>query len=83
MTFSPHLPNIDANLRVDLKLLRELLHLPREVTITGVRADATDATKAILDISGPITQVPTSGELEATYTYVHTTVVTFAGFKQP
>lgn len=83
MNFSPGLPPIDANLRVDLKLLRELLRLPREVTITGVRGDPTDATRAILDISGPITQVPAGGELEATYTYIHTTVVNFAGFKQP
>lgn len=82
MNFSPGLPHIDANLRVDLKLLRELLRLPREVTITGVRADPTDATKAILDINGPITQVPASGDLVAEYVYRHTTIVDFVCFKQ-
>lgn len=83
MSFSLGLPNMSADLRVDLKLLRELLRLPKEVTIVGVRPDATDATKTILEISGPITQVPASGDLVATYSYEHTTIVKFAGFKQP
>ena len=83
MSFSPGLPDMNADLRVDLKLLRELLRLPREVVINCVRPDASDASKCILEISGPITQVPANGDLIATYGYEHTTIVKFAGFKQP
>lgn len=83
MSFSPDLPIMHADLRVDLKLLREILRLPKEVRITGARHEPTDATKVILEISGPITHVPASGDLIACYAYEHTTIVKFSGFKQP
>jgi len=81
--FSPGFPHMSADLRVDLRLLRELLYLPKEVEIVGVRPDPTNAAKAILEIRGPITQVPANGDLEADYSYQITTAVKFEGFRQP
>ena len=65
--------------RVDLHLLRELLRLPQDVTITGVRASVNG--QCIVDISSK--WLPAAGELRAEYGYVNTTLVTFKGFKSP
>jgi hypothetical protein len=66
-------------IHVDFRVLRELLRLPQGVDIEAVRPDPNHAGKCIVDLAGAL---PVGGELEAEYSYQHTTVVTFRGFKQ-
>jgi hypothetical protein len=79
MFFTSGTPNMSGYLHVDFRVLRELLRLPRDVNIVAVRPDPNDSRKCIVDVGGAL---PFDGELEATYRYEDTTIVTFAGFKQ-
>jgi hypothetical protein len=61
--------------RIDLRVLHEMLRLPSNVKITGIREDDTGW---IIDLLGI---VPASGELVANYKMIHTTIPMFEGFE--
>lgn len=67
-----------ALIRVDLGVLREMLRLPKGVTITAVRA-GDDARQCIIELAGQA--LPAEGELTANYTFENHTIVRFAEFK--
>ena len=66
-----------AHIRVDLGVLREMLRLPKGVTITAVRAGAC-ARQCIIELAGPA--LPAEGELVANYNFANHTIVTFSEF---
>ena len=68
-----------ALLKLDLKILREMLRLPQDVKITGVRSDPDSTGRVILDIES--NWLPGEGELIAKYKDQHTTVVNFEGWE--
>lgn len=53
-------PVRSAICRVDLYVLREMLHLPSSITITGVRLDPSNSLACILELKGP--QIPEGAE---------------------
>ncbi len=78
MQFSSGLvPPVDAYIRADFKVLREMLRLPKSIEIIGVRPHPADPRACLIDIRGDL---PGEGELLARYETLDTTVVTFAGF---
>jgi hypothetical protein len=81
MSFSSGpMPQFSAFLRVDFSNLREMLRLPKHVTIVAVRPDPDNSHRCIIDLGG---LVPCDGELQAEYRFENTTIVTFTGFRQP
>lgn len=80
MEFSTGPKPCSAHTRVDFRVLRELLRLPKDVVITAVRPDPNDCHKCILDLEGAL---PCEGELVVEYSTDHVTLVNFKGFRQP
>lgn len=73
----PEIYSKSATIKVDYRILRELLRLPHSVEIVDV---ATGNDCLILRLTGDL---PAEGELTVDYTYLHTTVVKFEGFRKP
>lgn len=69
-----------AFMRLDLRILRELLRLPADVTILSVRQSPDNAHQCLIDIQG--TNLPGTGEVVAEMAYENTTVVKFKGWKR-
>jgi hypothetical protein len=68
-----------AHTRVDLRILRELLRLPQEVAITGVRPCPDNSQQCIVELAGA--WLPAEGELRAEYNFQNTTIVNFKGWQ--
>ncbi len=66
----------DGFVRVNLRVLQEMLRLPGTVRITGARVDEDGG--LMLDLHGIL---PASGELVAQYDAIHTTIPVFRGFE--
>lgn len=73
----PKIHGKSATIKVDYRILRELLRLPPSVEITY--AFPSDGS-VVLTVTGA---VPEEGELTADYVYEHHTVVKFQGFRKP
>lgn len=73
----PKIHGKSATIKVDYRVLRELLRLPPLVDITY--AFPTDGA-VVLTVTGA---VPEEGELTADYTYQIETIVKFNGFRKP
>lgn len=72
----PTAPERTGFVRVNLRVLREMLRLPTTVTITSI--DEGPDGELLLNLRG---QLPTDGELVATYDAIHTTIPIFSGFE--
>jgi hypothetical protein len=68
-----------AIVRLDLKILREMLRLPQDIKIAGVRSDPDNPGKVILDIESK--WLPSDRELIAKYKFQHTTIINFDGWE--